>query len=35
LTRLLTFTAAMSTLLPISNVTWICSTPCDVDDELM
>ena len=31
----MTFTAAMSTCVPISNVTWICTLPADDDDELM
>lgn len=35
LTRLLTLTDAMSTFVPMSNVTWICTMPFDADDELM
>ncbi len=31
----MTFTAAMSTSVPISNVTWICTTPFDAEFELM
>jgi len=33
--RLLTLTAAMSTLVPISNVTWICTMPFEAEFELM
>ena len=33
MTRLLTFSAAWSTSVPMSNVTWISTTP--LDDELL
>ena len=29
LTRLFTFSAAWSTLVPMSNVTWVCTTPLE------
>ena len=35
MTRLLTLTVAMSMSVPISNVTWICTTPFDAEFELM
>ncbi len=35
LTRLLTLSAALSTSEPISNVTWISSTPFEAEVELM
>jgi hypothetical protein len=35
LTRLLTFSAALSTSVPMSKVTWICTTPFDDEVELM
>jgi hypothetical protein len=35
LTRLLTICAALSTSVPMSNVTWICTVPFDVDVEPM
>jgi hypothetical protein len=34
-TRLLTLTDAVSTLVPMSNVTWIDTEPFDCDVELM
>jgi len=35
LTRLLTLSAALSGSVPMSKVTWICTTPCEVEVEFM
>jgi hypothetical protein len=35
LTRLLTLSAALSASVPMSNVIWICTTPCEVEVEAM